>query len=204
MNMNDIFSVDLSKYIVTKKYQAGESIVQENRNMNKLYYLMYGRAKCCMTQENGKISIVDLVEAPYFLGDLELIEAQKSASEVTAITDCTCQVIDLSVCREKVSTDVKFLQFLCQTLGRKAIRNAKYISVIQTYPFRRRLITFLLQMQNNGIYTGSLIEAADYLGVSYRHLLYVLAQLVEEGLIKKKHGIYQMSKMKELEKERIV
>ena len=59
-------------------------------------------------------------------------------------------------------------------------------------------------MQNNGIYTGSLTEAADYLGVSYRHLLYVLSQLVYEGLIRKENGIYQLYDIDSLEKEKII
>ena len=83
------------------------------------------------------------------------------------------------------------------------MRNAKHIAAMQTYPLRNRLITFLLQMQNDGRYTGSLTEAAQYLGVSYRHLLYVLAKLVEEGLLQKDHGSYQLCQMEQLEKERI-
>lgn len=204
MDIQSIFSIDISNHISTQRYQAAEVLVKENQELKYLLYLTSGRAKCCITQENGKISIVDLVTAPCFLGDLELVGVQKSASGVIAITDCICQKIDLQDCRELILQDVKFLQFLCQTLGKKAIRNATYISMIQTYPLRNRLITFLLQMQNNGIYTGSLTEAADYLGVSYRHLLYVMAQLVDEGLLKKINGMYQLSNMKRLMEEKIL
>ena len=53
------------------------------------------------------------------------------------------------------------------------------------------------------IYTGTLTEAASYLGVSYRHLLFVLAQLVKEELLKK-NGMYLISNIEELEKEEII
>lgn len=54
------------------------------------------------------------------------------------------------------------------------------------------------------IYTGTLTEAASYLGVSYRHLLFVLAQLVKEELLKKENGMYLISNVEELEKEEII
>ena len=39
---------------------------------------------------------------------------------------------------------------------------------------------------------------ADYLGVSYRHLLYVMAQFVEKGFLKKENRIYRIADKKAL------
>lgn len=48
-----------------------------------------------------------------------------------------------------------------------------------------RLANFILQTAADGCYRERHTEAAEYLGVTYRHLLYVLADFVKKGIVKK-------------------
>ena len=41
-------------------------------------------------------------------------------------------------------------------------------------------------------------EAAEYLGVTYRHLLYVLAEFVKEGILEKTKTGYRIIDMEKL------
>ena len=199
MKLQELFSFDIMPYVSQRIIRAGEYILHEGEKMKELIYLEKGKAKCGITHENGVISLIDFISAPSFLGDLELVGVQTNCSSIVAISDCICQVIHLQGCRDKILNDVIFLRYLCVSTGKKAVRNAEYITISQSYPLKNRLATFLLNAQNNGIYAGPHTEAAAYLGVSYRHLLYVLAQFVKDGLLEKSSGVYRICDMERLE-----
>jgi CRP/FNR family putative post-exponential-phase nitrogen-starvation transcriptional regulator len=53
-----------------------------------------------------------------------------------------------------------------------------------------RLANFILTTSHNGIYREKHTEVAEYLGVTYRHLLYVIAKLVKSGILEKSEQGY--------------
>lgn len=110
---------------------------------------------------------------------------------MTAITPCTCYAIQLPNCKDIISNDTKFLRHLCLLLGQKAIRNTYNYSNNQVYPLEVRLANFILLTSCNGLYRERHTEVAEYLGVTSRHLLYVLADFVKRGLLQKtERGYY--------------
>jgi CRP/FNR family putative post-exponential-phase nitrogen-starvation transcriptional regulator len=52
--------------------------------------------------------------------------------------------------------------------------------------------------ENKGIYREKHTEASGYLGVTYRHLLYVIAEFVKEGLLEKSLIGYRITNRKKL------
>ena len=63
----------------------------------------------------------------------------------------------------------------------------------QAYSLKVRFAEFILKMSVNGYYREPHTEVAEFLGVTYRHLLYVLAQFVEEGLLEKTKAGYRIA-----------
>ena len=63
----------------------------------------------------------------------------------------------------------------------------------QSFPLKVRLAEFILKMSVNGYYREPHTEVAEFLGVTYRHLLYVLAQFVEEGILEKTKRGYKVA-----------
>ena len=61
-----------------------------------------------------------------------------------------------------------------------------------------RLADFILQTASGGYYRERHTEVAEYLGVTYRHLLYVLADFVKKGLVKKTPQGYHMENVQAL------
>ncbi len=55
----------------------------------------------------------------------------------------------------------------------------------QSYSLRSRLASYILLTARHGIYRERHTETAGFPGVTYRHLLYVLAGFVKEGLLEK-------------------
>jgi len=198
-----IFSGDMSPWLSERRYFAGDRILREWQEVNELIFLDSGRAKCFISHENGKIGIVDILSAPCLIGELELIRVQKKCSGVSAITDCRAHVLSLDGCRDMIFNDPVFLRFLCTEIGKKTIRNASSLTQNQNFPLRNRLATFLLQTENNGFCTESLMEASSYLGVSYRHLLTIISDLVAENVLKKSKAGYYILNRDELVRESI-
>lgn len=187
------FSFDVRPCLEERRYQAGDYILREGSFPQHLYFLTRGRAKIYTTHKNGKVSLLSFAEAPDLIGEMELLEVRKESLCVQALTLCHFLVLDVRRCREQLLSDPKFLRFLCGHLARRSAKNSAALSMGQAYPLRNQLAAFLLMAAEGDLYRERHTEAAEYLGVSYRHLLYVLAQFREEGLIVREKGGYRLA-----------
>lgn len=179
------FSFDIRPFLTEKTFEPGEIIIHENDFPHTLYYLTSGRIKFYMTHANGKVSITRFGEGPFFLGEMELLDPSAPARGATAITPCPCYLIDTTRCREKLLEDAKFLRHICLFLCEKNRTTVSHYTQSLAYPLENRLAAFLLLTARNGVYRERHTEAAEYLGVTYRHFLYVLADFGKKGYIEK-------------------
>ncbi|MDO4321852.1 MAG: transcriptional regulator YeiL [Lachnospiraceae bacterium] len=193
MRWTEYFSFDIRPFLSVVKFDSGERLLREGEKPEALYYLLEGRAKLFLSHENGRVSLINFLEAPCFIGEMELIGAMEAARGVTAILPCICCVIQVRDCRDKLLSDTRFLQRLCLFLGQKAISNTDNYSRNQSYPLQARLADFILMTAQNGIYRERHTEVSEFLGVTYRHLLYVLADFVKQGLLQKTKQGYRIA-----------
>ncbi|HFD3066607.1 TPA: transcriptional regulator YeiL, partial [Escherichia coli] len=94
--------------------------------------------------------------------------------------------------------DTLFLRKLCVTLSHKNYRNIVSLTQNQSFPLVNRLAAFILLSQEGDLYHEKHTQAAEYLGISYRHLLYVLAQFIHDGLLTKSKKGYLIKNRKQL------
>ena len=73
---------------------------------------------------------------------------------------------------------------------RKNFRNIVTSTRNQAFPLVNRLAAFILLTQHDNVYKEKHTQVAEYLGVTYRHLLYVFAQFSAEGVISKQKAGY--------------
>lgn len=198
--LSDYFSFDIRPFTSIMQFDSGEKLLNEGENPRFLYYLIDGRAKLFLSQSNGRISLINFLNAPSFIGEMELLGAQEAANGVTAITPCTCYAIQISRCKDKILNDTKFLRYLCLFLSQKAIGNTYNYSKNQSYPLEVRLANFILLTSCNGVYRERHTEVSEFLGVTYRHLLYVLADFVKRGYLKKTECGYYIQDINALRK----
>lgn len=202
--INDIFDFDILPYISLVQFNIGEFILNEGSTSEYLYYLIDGKAKLYLTHKNGKVSIINFYEPPCFFGEMELIGAQTECSAIQALTLCHCFAISIINCKDKLLNDIKFLKYLCVFLSKKAINNTDKYTKNQSYPLENRLATFILLTSNNFLYREKHTEASEFLGVSYRHLLYVLADFCKRDILHKEdcgYRIINLNSLKNLAKE---
>ena len=101
-------------------------------------------------------------------------------------------MVDSRRCLPQLREDPKFLWFLCNHIARRSARQSTVLTIQQAYPLKNQLAAFLLMASEGDCYRQRHTEAAEYLGVSYRHLLYVLAQFRKEGLIRREGPEYRI------------
>lgn len=199
--LSDIMDTDIADCTSVVRFEPDEVIMEEGTRPVYLLYLVSGRAKLYLSHDNGGITLINFLSAPCFIGEMELLDEDRLASGVKAITVCECYAIRLDECRDRLLRDAKFLRHICLFLSRKAISNTNNYSMNQSYPLKNRLASFMLETSVGGYYREPHGEVAEYLGVTYRHLLYVIADFVKEGLIEKTPSGYRLlnvDKMKSL------
>lgn len=198
-NLLNCFSFDIRPYLTEKTFAPGDVLIQEGEYLHRLYYVAKGRIKSYTTHANGKVSLIRFSEAPFFLGEMELLNPDFPARGATAISPCSCFVIDTTKCGRQLLEDVKFLRQLCLFLSEKSFETVSHYTQSMAYPLENRLAAFLLLAARSGVYREKHTEAAEYLGVSYRHLLYVLAQFCKKGLLEKTPQGYLLKNVPSLE-----
>lgn len=183
------FSVDILRDTRLIQVAAGGFIVKEASPPAYLFYLVRGRAKLYASLPNGKVSLIDFFGVPCFIGEIELVDADHEPRAVQAIEECWCLTLPVKKYRPLLLNDATFLRHLCVALSHKNYRNIVSLTQNQSFPLVNRLAAFILLTQHFDIYNEKHTQAAEYMGVSYRHLLYVIAQLTHDGmLVKQKAG----------------
>lgn len=189
----NFFSFPADSYVKLLTFLPHEYIIEESLLPSHLFFLTSGRTKLYTTLANGKVALIDFFKAPCFIGEMELAGHTQDICSVQAIEPCSCLALPVTKCREMLLTDPVFLRKICLYLGGKNARNIRSLTKNQAYTLENRLAGFILLSTSTDIYGEKHSHAADYLGVSYRHLLYVLAQFVEKGFLKKENRVYKIT-----------
>ncbi|MFU1887993.1 transcriptional regulator YeiL [Bacillus wiedmannii] len=199
-NFHTLFSFDVLPYAELHSFQKRERICNEGVDVPYLYYLISGKAKIYMSHKNGKVSLINFIQAPSFIGELGLIGVEFVTKTVEVIEDCMCLALPLKDCQHLLLQDATFLQKLCKFIGEKTISRTESYAKNNSYPFENRLAAFILLTEQNNSYTEKHTEASEYLNVSYRHLLYVLNQFCQQNYLKKDGRTYYIQDRIQLEK----
>ncbi|MEL4013705.1 transcriptional regulator YeiL [Dryocola clanedunensis] len=178
--------------------EAGDFIVREGHQPLFLFYLVRGRARLYATQPNGRVSLIDFFAAPCFVGEIELVNQGHEPRDVQAIEECWCLALPMKSYRPLLLGDTLFLRNLCVALSQKNYRNIVSLTQNQSFPLVNRLAAFILLTQSGDVYDEKHTQAAEYMGVTYRHLLFVIAQLTREGLLQKQKSGYAIRNRKAL------
>lgn len=172
-----------TSFIVNFKHN--ETIIHENETLKNIYYIIGGKAKITDIQYNGKSILLQFLKNNDWIGELTILGVEERTKNVTSIGSVTCLMIPLDIVNQYLLTDITFFKELSVFLSKKLLDRSSHFSKNQSYDLKYRLATFLLGSSNNDIYQESHIMVAEYLGVSYRHLLQIFSDFKSLGYIKK-------------------
>lgn len=199
-SIQSLFSFPITPFIQVYQFEPGEFIFKEGSYPEYMYYLVEGKAKLYVTHKNGKVSLINFLQAPTFMGEIELLNAERYSKGIQTATQAICLAIPIHACKDKLLTDATFLRNLCTFLSKKATMISAKYTQNQAYPLENRLAAFILLSADHNFYKEKHTEVCAYLGVSYRHLLHVLAQLCEANIIEKQSRGYIIRDKERLQK----
>ncbi|WP_449621000.1 transcriptional regulator YeiL [Robertmurraya sp. Marseille-Q9965] len=187
-----LFSFPIEEFIEVHEYKRDEWIIQEGMRPDYLFYVIEGKAKIYVTHQNGKVSLINFINANEYIGEMELLNDVYYTKGIQASTRTVCFALPFHRYRTQLLEDAKFLRELTRFLSGKATFMAAKYSQSLAFPLENRLADFILQTADEGIYKEKHVTVCDYLGVSYRHLLHVLTQFCEKGYLQKEGRYYQI------------
>lgn len=187
-----LFSIQVEEFMEVHEYERDEWIIKEGLRPAYLYYVIEGKAKIYVTHQNGKVSLINFINANDYIGEMELLNDVYYTKGIQASTKTVCFALPFHRYRTQLLEDAKFLRELTKFLSLKATLMAAKYSQILAFPLENRLADFILQTADKGIYKEKHVTVCDYLGVSYRHLLHVLTQFCDKNYLQKDGGNYRI------------
>lgn len=194
LKLHKLFDKDMKENIKLFKYERNEYLCQEGEDMPYFLFLIEGKAKLFKTLPNGRAVLLSFYKPLKVIGDIEIIKNQATSGSIQALTECYCLAIDMKKARHELTNDKKFLKFTCESLAEKLSVISMNSSINLLYPLENRLASYINELLVNVKdfdssqyinFDENLVDLAELLGSSYRHLLRTLNGLCKKCVLEK-------------------
>lgn len=166
-------------------FANNEHINHAGTSMHYLFLILSGTAKILKTEANGRQLILHFLHASDYVGDLTLVKAESDTKDVVAIGEVVCLAMPMAYAQNVLAQDITFLTALSRYIGVKLVGRVEHYALNQTFELKYRLAHLLLEVSVDDYYQQKHTEIAEYLGVSYRHLLQNFSDFKQLGYITK-------------------
>ncbi|MFD5259487.1 Crp/Fnr family transcriptional regulator [Bacillus wiedmannii] len=195
-------------------FEKGELICNIDDEMDRLYFVVKGKVKVYTITPEGKKLILRFINPLAVVGDIEFIQNSKAHNAVEACSEVVAISISHMVIRNKLLQHPKLMNFLLENIANTLKISTRFTAINLLYPVEVRVASYLLSIStdsNGDMYkedldATSVSSIADFIGVSYRHVIRVLQKFYKEKLIEKNNGVIVIKdflRMKEVAKNNI-
>ncbi len=188
---------------IKRVFAKEENIYKINSQVTNCYFILSGAAKIYIDHMNGRRSILEFAKINDWLGELSLFGEERDIKENRVIQEITCLEFDVNELRQLCKEDAGVSFYFATYISDKLLSRSYRLSESLNYSLDKRLAAFILQHQQSGYYEIPHTDAAEYLNVSYRHVLYVMRQFREMGILvkekKKGYSIVDFDKLKAIQ-----
>ena len=192
-----------------EKYRCGMKVITLPRKSyvySKLedqkyaFFLLEGRMQVNALAENGKYLPIRYCDEPIFFGEMELLGYKQHSKVIETETECTFLAIDLSLLKNSLLQDLKFLLFLCQNIAEKLYNTESLQLRNVEKSAHQKIVAYLKQKAKYGVFKENIQKTCENIGVSRRHLYRILDEYIEAGYIERTKNGYLLKNIDELEK----
>lgn len=185
--LEHIFDASLRKAMHIQTFAPGEALCRQGDVAHELYLLVEGKLKITHMSATGKRLVLSFKHPFDLVGDIEFVRKIDLMNTVEAVTPVTVLRIAYPDLEEARAHHSAFLLFLLETITKKFELKSHTLSFNLLYPVEVRLASYLLSMTPNtdAFASKELVDAADLIGTSYRHVNRVLRHFVDDGLIRR-------------------
>ena len=192
------FSESSDPFVYLTTIPANRTLLSQGDETSSLYYLARGRCRVFAVTAAGKQILVNTLQAPCLIGEIELISGDHPF-RVETLEECELAVLPYSPCRELLLEDPRFLRQVAWELADKERKNALRMLQMASAPLVHRLAVLLLENAQQGRVRLKKTLIAQSLGVSYRHLEKVMKDLCEAGILVQNGKDYTIQKAEKLQ-----
>lgn len=186
----DMFTQRLQRAMRLESYAAGKRLFTQGDTADTICFLVQGKLKVSMLSPEGKRLILAFKSPFDIVGDIEYVRHCPFINTVEAVMDTVVIRIPNELVRAEMADNTAWLQFLLETITHKFEMKSRAMNFNLLYSVDVRVASYLLSMtpEKPVIDSTSLVDMADLIGTSYRHLNRVLQQFERNGWIMKKRG----------------
>ncbi|WP_141433941.1 Crp/Fnr family transcriptional regulator [Bacillus sp. 03113] len=194
--IESILNEQLIPHLSLYSFDQGELICSQGEPSHYLYVLVKGKVKIYTTSAEGKTLILSFKKPLEVIGDIEYVRDIDIINTVEAVSP-VCMIGVHHRWLKKYGRDyAPMLQFLLEIITQKFYVKSNSLSFNLMYPVDVRLASYLMSVsfdESNSplkgqLSTANLMDAANLIGTSYRHLNRVIQQFCIEGLVERKKG----------------
>lgn len=195
--LRPVFGEQLLPHLALYSFEPGEQIYVQGETARTLYVLVQGKLKVYTTSAEGKTLVLLSFKRPLeIIGDIEYLQSIETLNTVEAVTAVRMIGIRYELLEQHGRSHAPLLQFMLQVLARKFLGKSNSLSFNLMYPVDVRFASYLLSVcldESDEQFCGQvgtehLVDAANLIGTSYRHLNRVIQQLCADGLIAREKG----------------
>lgn len=194
--LHAIFQPRVIEAMELRIYADKETVCLIGDILEGLYVLVSGKLKIYTVLPNGKRMLLRFCGPPSLIGDVEWMAQYPVQNIVEAVGECSLLVVNRDVTHAEESDNPAFLRFMIQNLSHKLYTLGNATAMNLLYPVENRFASYLLSLlstenaagQADEIRTSSLVETAEMLGASYRHLNRVIQSMIRQGVLERKKG----------------
>lgn len=200
LNMQKIFMNNMKNDMRLLKFDKHEYLSREDEDLDYLLFFIQGKAKVFKTLPNGRNLLLAFYKPFRVIGDIEVVKNQSATGTIQALSTCYCLAISMEKARLELTKDRKFLKFTCESLAEKLAAVSMNSSINLLYPLENRLASYIneslvYEKNEENLYIDfdeNLINIAELLGSSYRHLLRTFNTLCKKGVLERECGKYKI------------
>ncbi|AIQ18215.1 Crp/Fnr family transcriptional regulator [Paenibacillus sp. FSL H7-0357] len=186
----------LRAHLSLYSFAQGETICFKGDPSESLYVLVKGKLKIYTTTAEGKTLIISFKTPLELIGDVEYIQGTELLNTVEAVSPVHMICIPYRWLRKYGQNHPPLLQFLLEIITQKFYRKSDFLSLNLMHPVEVRLASYLLSItydESDPQFTGqlstiNLVDTANFISTSYRHLNRVIQKFCQQGLTERSKG----------------
>ncbi|MGE6226852.1 Crp/Fnr family transcriptional regulator [Paenibacillus chitinolyticus] len=194
--LETVFNEALNPHLSLFSFEQGEMICSRGEPASYLYVLVKGKIKIYTSSAEGKTLILCFKTPIEVIGDIEYIRGSDIVNTVEAVSSVHMIGIHHRWLKKYGNDHAPLLRFLLEIITQKFYIDSNFSSFNLMYPVEVRLASYLLSvfcdesdnLVRGRLSTTHLMDAANLIGTSYRHLNRVIQKFCSEGLLQRTRG----------------
>ena len=193
-NQLEQFGLERADYpdAILRRYRRGEYLCRQGLPLPELLFVVEGRVKVCAVTPADRTLLFCYNGPGTLVGEVELMTGETATTSLQAAGEVWCIALPMKKYAARLRQNIRFMNRIAAMLAQIVARNAVNDTFNILAPLETRLRAYIAQSQRDGVFTGRLTETAEYLGVSYRHLLRTMNELCSRGQLEKTEGGYRI------------